>query len=174
MNLATMLCLTISSFGLSEEAKVTACSNMPFIIKQAESAGFKPSLIVSLIYVESRFEKKAVSKGGACGLMQLIPKWNKEKIRGKTIKHSCKALTDPKLNIRLGIIALKRWLKISRNDMNRALCGYNAGVKCTKRIRDDRGRFKYILKNPSNFRYVKAVRRIQRKLERKTNNLTDN
>tara|TARA_A200000159_G_scaffold164544_1_gene194613 strand:- start:4944 stop:5489 length:546 start_codon:yes stop_codon:yes gene_type:complete len=167
VNLATMLCITISSFGLSEEAKVTACNNMPLIVQQAQGAGFDPSLIASLIYVESRFEKNAVSKGGACGLMQLIPKWNKVKIKDKTIKYSCKALTEPKLNIRLGIIALKRWLKISRNNMNRALCGYNAGIKCIEKTKGGKGNSEYIMRDPTTFRYVKAVRRIQRKIDRK-------
>lgn len=165
--------MTLSSFSLSAEAKATACTYMPLIVEQAESAGFDPGLIASLIYVESRFEKDAASKGNACGLMQLIPKWNKEKVEGRLKQYSCKELMSPELNIRLGIIALKRWVRIARKDTDRALCGYNAGTKCIKRVVIN-SNSKYILKDPSNFRYVKAVRRTQRRIDRRLRKIIGN
>ena len=82
--------------------------------------------------------------------MQLIPKWNKEKIDGKLVRHSCKKIMEPRRNIRLGVAALKRWRK-SIGSLDRALCGYNAGNVCRKKI-----------KYPSKFGYVKAVKRTQR------------
>lgn len=150
MELIMALCLAVSSLGISDSAKKTACDHMPYIVEQSKEAGFDPTLILSMMYVESRFKKNAVSRSGACGLMQLIPKWNKEKIDGKLVKHSCKKIMEPRRNIRLGVVALKRWLK-SIGSLDRALCGYNAGNVCRKKI-----------KYPSKFGYVKAVKRTQR------------
>lgn len=154
MDLVLSLCLAVSSLGITDGAKKTACDNMPYIVERSKEAGFDPTLILSMIYVESRFQKNAVSKSNACGLMQLIPKWNRERVNGKRIKYSCKKIKEPKLNIRLGIIALKRWLK-STKSLDRALCGYNAGNVCRKKI-----------KYPSKFRYVKAIKRVQKRIKR--------
>ena len=155
MELIMALCLAISSLGISDSAKKTACDHMPYIVEQSKEAGFDPTLILSMMYVESRFKKNVVSRSGACGLMQLIPKWNKEKIDGKLVKHSCKKIMEPRRNIRLGVVALKRWLKATRS-LDRALCGYNAGNVCRRKI-----------KYPSKFGYVKAVRRVQKRIKKR-------
>jgi len=127
---------------------------MPYIVEQSKKAKLDPTLILSMMYVESRFKKNAVSRSGACGLMQLIPKWNKEKINGKLVRHSCKKIMEPKRNIRLGVIALKKWLKAT-GSLDRALCGYNAGNICRKKV-----------KYPSRFGYVKAVKRVQKRIRK--------
>ena len=171
MNSVATLCMVISSFNLSGEAKKTACEYMPYIVEQSQAADLKPETILSIIYVESRFEKSARSKSNACGLMQLIPKWNKEKINGKLIKHTCKEIMEPKRNIRLGIRALKKWLA-STGSMDRALCGYNAGNVCRKPRRKDRDSGKKYIKNPAKFRYVKAVRSTERKIRFRATKMT--
>jgi len=139
---------------MSDSAKKTACDHMPYIVEQSKESGFDPTLILSMMYVESRFKKNVVSRSGACGLMQLIPKWNKEEVGGKLKKYSCKEIMEPKRNIRLGIIALKKWLR-STGSLDRALCGYNAGNICRKKV-----------KYPAKFRYVKAVKRVQKKINK--------
>ena len=166
MNLASALCLVISTFSIQDEAKETACEHMPYIVEVSEKEGIDPITILSMMYVESRFQKNAVSKSNACGLMQLIPKWNKETVNGKKIKYTCKEIMEPRRNIRLGIAALKRW-KASTGSMDRALCGYNAGNICRKprRINADK-EVKYI-RNASKFRYVKSVRRVERRIKKK-------
>lgn len=154
MNLTVSLCLIISTLNITEGAKKTACDNMSHVINYSNAADVDPVLILSMMYVESRFQKNAVSRSGACGLMQLIPKWNKEEINGKRVKYSCKEIMEPERNIRLGVAALKRWYKATKS-MDRSLCGYNAGNICRKKIR-----------NPSKFRYVRAVRSIERKINK--------
>jgi soluble lytic murein transglycosylase-like protein len=154
MELIMSLCLAVSSLGISDSAKKTACDHMPYIVEQSKKAELDPALILSMMYVESRFKKNVVSRSGACGLMQLIPRWNKEKINGKLVRYSCEKIMEPRRNIRLGIMALKRWLKAT-GSLDRALCGYNAGNICRKKI-----------KYPSKFGYVKAVRRVQRKINK--------
>ena len=152
------LCLAVSSMGISSSAKKTACDHMPYIVEQSKASNFDPTLILSIMYVESRFKKKAVSRSGACGLMQLIPKWNKERINGKLVKHSCEKIMEPRRNIRLGVIALKNWLEAT-GDLDRALCGYNAGNICRKKV-----------KYPARFPYVKAVKRAQKRIKNILNN----
>ena len=154
MNSAIALCLVVSSLNITEEAKKTACDNMPHVINYSKAADIDPVLILSMMYVESRFQKNIVSRSGACGLMQLIPKWNKEEVNGKNIKYSCKEIMEPERNIRLGVAALKRWHKTTKS-MDRSLCGYNAGNICRKKI-----------KNPSKFRYVRAVRSTERRIRK--------
>ena len=160
MELVIKLCLVISSLNISADAKKTACDYMPQIVKQSQEEKIDPITILSMMYVESRFKKNAVSKSNACGLMQLIPKWNKERVNGKLIKYSCNELKEPERNIRLGIKALKRWLKVTRGNMDRSLCGYNAGTICIKKV-----------KYPAKFGYVKAVRRMERKIKRSLSKL---
>ena len=164
MNLASALCLVISTFSLQDDAKQAACEHIPYVIEVSEKEGFDPITILSMMYVESRFQKKAVSRSNACGLMQLIPKWNKETVDGKKIKYTCKEIMEPRRNIRLGIAALKRW-RVSTGSMDRALCGYNAGNICRKPSKK-RADKKYV-KNPSKFRYVKSVRRMERKIKKR-------
>tara|TARA_Y100001970_G_C13899348_1_gene682799 strand:- start:290 stop:778 length:489 start_codon:yes stop_codon:yes gene_type:complete len=159
MELILSLCLAISSLNTSDAAKKTVCDNMPYIVDQSNKAGYDPTLILSMMYVESRFKKNVVSKSGACGLMQLIPRWNKERVNGKLVRHSCKKIMEPKRNIRLGIVALKRWQK-STGSLDRALCGYNAGNVCRKKI-----------KRPSKFRYVKAIKRVQKRILKNLKNI---
>ena len=43
------------------------------IIKQSSTCNLQPSLVAAVICAESRFNPKATSSAGACGLMQLLP-----------------------------------------------------------------------------------------------------
>jgi len=157
MNLVTALCLAVASLGVSKAEKRTACKYMPYIVQQSSHHNIDPSVVVAMMFVESSFQKKAVSPKEACGLMQLIPKWNSVKIRGKKHTYTCEELFHPRRNIKLGVRALKRWLDMPgiKGDMNRALCAYNAGNRC---------RFPKRIPDASKTKYVKAVRKAQRKI----------
>ena len=160
MNLVAALCLAVASLGISKSENRTACKYMPYIVQQSAHHNIDPSLIVSMMFVESSFQKKAVSHADACGLMQLIPKWNSVKIKGKKHIYTCEELFQPKRNIRLGVQALKAWLKMTSGDIDRALCAYNAGNRC---------RFPKRVKDASKTKYVKAVRKAQRKIHKAMN-----
>ena len=92
MDLVTALCMAVASLGISAHKKKTACKYMPYIVQQSVKSNIDPSLVVSMMFVESSFTKKAISRKGACGLMQLIPKWNPVKIKGKKHILTCKEL----------------------------------------------------------------------------------
>ncbi len=160
MDIVTALCIAVASLGVSKSQQKTACKNMPYIVKQSKKNNIDPTIVVSVMFVESGFTKSVVSSAGACGLMQLIPKWNPDRIRGKKKYYTCDEIKSPRRNIRLGVKALKVWLGYSGidGDMNRALCAYNAGNKC--RVFKKKTR----IKNPAKIQYVKSVRSAQKKL----------
>jgi soluble lytic murein transglycosylase-like protein len=88
--------------------------------------GFNPYLVMAVIYVESRFDRRVVSKAGACGLMQVnYPVWKKE------LKIDRKKLTQVDYNIELGLTILKSYLKETRGDIIKALILYNNGYNYT-------------------------------------------
>lgn len=89
------------------------------VFREATLAGIEPELVLSVIVVESRFDKYALSKAGAVGLMQIMPFWLKE------LKPSSDNLFDIETNIRLGCRILKNYLDIEKGDVFYALGRYN-------------------------------------------------
>ena len=77
-------------------------------IVQIEDTSVDPLLILAVICVESRFNPVAESTFGAKGLMQVIPKFHKEKL----VKHGGDdALLDPEVNILVGAQVLREYMK---------------------------------------------------------------
>ena len=72
------------------------------------------------------------SPGGQFMPFNRLDKWNPKK---DGTKYTCDELKNPELNIRVGARALKRWSKRSGGDTPTAICAYNAGNICFKRIR---------------------------------------
>jgi soluble lytic murein transglycosylase-like protein len=67
-----------------------------------------PLLILAVICIESRFNPVAESTFGAKGLMQIIPKFHKEKL----IEHGGdEALLDPEVNILVGAQVLREYIR---------------------------------------------------------------
>ena len=126
--IAEVLCMAFMSLGLANSD--VACDNMQLIVDESENNNIDPSLIVGLIYVESRFNPKAKSWANACGLMQILPRYSK-KYGGKDRNLTCDELKDPKTSITTGTKILKFWKeKYARGKIKTALCGYNAGFRC--------------------------------------------
>ena len=88
--------------------------------------GFNPYLVMAVIFVESRFDRHAVSRAGAYGLMQVnYPVWKNE------LNIDRKKLTQVDYNIGLGLTILKGYLQETGGDMVKALILYNNGYKYT-------------------------------------------
>ena len=86
-----------------------------------------PTLVASVINVESGFNKDRVSSKGAMGLMQLMPKtaqWVATKLGESFEKDD---LFDPKINIKYGAYYLSYLINYF-SDENLAICAYNAGM----------------------------------------------
>ncbi|HEY1284423.1 MAG TPA: lytic transglycosylase domain-containing protein [Steroidobacteraceae bacterium] len=81
-----------------------------------------PGLVMGLIQVESRFDRWAVSRAGAVGLMQVMPFWP-EQLGMK--RHE---LTHIAPNIKMGCAILRFYLRKENNSVTRALARYNGSV----------------------------------------------
>ncbi|NVJ62033.1 MAG: transglycosylase SLT domain-containing protein [Gammaproteobacteria bacterium] len=98
--------------------------------KYAKSFKLDPQIVLSVIEVESNFERFAISRVGARGLMQIMPFWKEE------IGHPEDNLMDIETNIRYGCAILSIYLKREQKDMTNALARYNGSY----------GRMKYPMK----------------------------
>lgn len=81
-----------------------------------------PFLIVSLINTESKFVPSAKSVEGARGLMQVIPKWHQDKIKGRDINHI-------ETNIEVGTKVLSDCLISREGNIKKALNCYSGGAQ---------------------------------------------
>ena len=79
----------------------------------------EPALIRAVIRAESRFDPNAVSRAGAMGLMQLMPRVVEELGVANAF--------DPHENIMAGARLLRRLLDHHRGNVSLALASYNAG-----------------------------------------------
>jgi soluble lytic murein transglycosylase-like protein len=91
----------------------------PMIQKVAQETSMSPSLLHAVIAVESGYDAKAVSRKGARGLMQLMPKTAQ--------RFGVRNVLDPMENVRGGARYLKWLLDYFDGDLKLALAGYNAG-----------------------------------------------
>jgi len=85
----------------------------------ASRAELPPEFVLAVIEVESHFNRYAVSRVGAQGLMQVMPFWKQE------IGREDDNLIDPTTNLRYGCTILKYYLERSDQDWAEALARYN-------------------------------------------------
>ena len=84
-------------------------------------------LVYAVCFQESRFDPRAVSSAGACGLMQLMPdtyRWIAQKM-GEDLREE--EIFDPDINLRLGCWYLSYLRQRFGNDETVMLAAYNAG-----------------------------------------------
>lgn len=87
--------------------------------RETERTKLPPDLVLAVIEIESYFNRYAVSRAGAQGLMQVMPFWKKE------IGRPSDNLIDIDTNIRYGCSILAYYLKIAKQDWAEALARYN-------------------------------------------------
>lgn len=78
-----------------------------------------PELVLAVIEVESRFDRFAVSRAGAQGLMQVMPFWKEE------IGRPDDNLTQNVTNLAYGCRILQYYLEREDGALHRALAAYN-------------------------------------------------
>ena len=146
------ICSFFSSpdYWLSSYRKKLVCKLESTVQNASKANNIDPDLLAALIYVESGWNKNAVSKAGACGLTQVIPKYTKKSISGR--RYTCDQLKIPRNSIKAGTKILRWWISYYSNltelndekqlvkkyteeqALKRALCSYNAGFRCDRRI----------------------------------------
>lgn len=100
---------------------------VPHINTVAVMNDMDPALIRAIVHAESAFNHKAVSRAGAQGLMQLMPKT--QQIFGVTDPY------DVKQNLTAGTRLMKQLLKKYGNSVKLAAAAYNAGETAVARYR---------------------------------------
>jgi len=90
--------------------------------QEAVHAGLAPELVLSVIHVESNFDRFAISSAGARGLMQVMPFWLDE------LDRPGDDLFDIRTNIRFGCTILRHYLDREKGNHSRALARYNGSV----------------------------------------------
>jgi soluble lytic murein transglycosylase-like protein len=86
---------------------------------EATRARLQPGLVLSVINVESAFDRLAISRSGAFGYMQIMPFWLQE------IGQSGDNLYNVKTNLRMGCTILRYYLDVEHDNYKRALERYN-------------------------------------------------
>jgi len=96
----------------------------------ATEAGLPPELVLAVIEVESHFDRFAISRVGAQGMMQVMPFWKDE------IGRPDDNLTDNLTNFEYGCRILQFYLEREKGHLHKALARYNGSVG--KRIYSDK------------------------------------
>jgi len=123
----------------------------PIVLRAADRHQVDPALVKAIIMAESGYNPRAISKRGAKGLMQLMPR-------------TARALGvvdifDPEHNINAGVKYFKHLMNRFDGDTRLALAAYNAG---SSKVRQYRGvppfeATKYYIKKV--FRYYKHYKK---------------
>lgn len=98
------------------------------IVKYSKEYKIDPYLIASIINVESKYDKYAVSSKEARGLMQIGPqtgKWGSEEIGIENYDEDL--LFDQDVNIRIGTWYINRLFQEFNGNLDLVLAAYNAG-----------------------------------------------
>lgn len=88
---------------------------------EAKKHSIDPFLIIALINTESKFRPWAKNKSGARGLTQVIPRWHRDKIKGRDIMHI-------ETNIEVGTKVLVDCLNRNKGMKNALRC-YSGGAR---------------------------------------------
>ncbi|ORU93766.1 MAG: lytic transglycosylase [Cycloclasticus sp. symbiont of Bathymodiolus heckerae] len=115
----------------------------PLIQRQARELKVDPALVMAVIHAESAYDKNAISRAGAVGLMQLMPATAKR--FGVTNRN------DAAQNIRGGVRYLRHLLEKFKFNIKLTLAAYNAGESAVKKYGNK------IPPYPETQNYVKKV-----------------
>ena len=123
---------------------------MPIILAAANQYKVNPAIIRAIIMAESNYNPKAVSKKGARGLMQLMPRT----ARSLGVKDSF----NPEQNIHAGVKYFSQLLNKFNGDPSLALAAYNAGSRKVKK-------YNGVPPFKTTKRYIKKVFKYQKLFE---------
>lgn len=112
---------------LPPATRLTAAGMSELIDALGAEYELDPALIRAVIRVESNFNRKAISRKGAQGLMQLMP--------ATVFRFAVGDVYDPRENIGAGARYLRQLLDLFRGDLTLALAAYNAGENAVLRYK---------------------------------------
>lgn len=106
----------LKRFRISDEEKLHI---LRWVHREAYISNLDPSLVLAVIEVESSFDRYAISRSGAQGLMQVMSFWKRELGRPDD------NLIETRTNLRYGTTILSYYLERARGDTTEALARYN-------------------------------------------------
>ena len=115
---AYLCVLILTQEPMSSEKYESRVYNCMELLHRAEVQGLDKTQVAAIAYHESRFSLDEVSKAGARGILQVIP------------KYWCK--TKPCDYTQAGLHAWKVYLKLSNGSVREALCRYSTGKPCRR------------------------------------------
>jgi len=113
------------AFGLPRGADLTHGMYAELINASAADHGVDPALVKAIIRAESNFDRRAVSKKGAQGLMQLMP--------DTAFRYAVRNPFDPADNIRGGVQYLRFLQETFPGRLSLIVAAYNAGENAVLR-----------------------------------------
>ncbi|QEP42864.1 lytic transglycosylase domain-containing protein [Ectothiorhodospiraceae bacterium BW-2] len=90
-----------------------------YVWQEAHLAKLEPELVLAVIHTESLFDRFAISRVGARGLMQIMPFWLEE------LNRPYDNLFQIETNLRFGCTILRHYLDIEQGQLTPALARYN-------------------------------------------------
>ena len=133
-----------------------------FVEKYAKTYQIDALLIYAMMKNESNFEETAKSHKNAIGLMQILESTAEEVAEKNQIEYE--SLSDPEINIQIGILYFAELLEENNNCIELALASYNAGKNKVKSwieegiIKDDGSDIENIPYKETNM-YVRKIMR---------------
>ena len=97
-------------------------SLLNMIHREARRVNLQPELVMAVIQIESNFDRWAISRVGARGLMQVMPFWLKE------IGRPGDDLFNAQTNLRMGCTILRHYLDKEKGNLIKALGRYNGSL----------------------------------------------
>ena len=123
---ALLVCFHIERHFFPAEHRV-------IVKKYAGENDLDPLLVAAIIYRESRFDKDAVSRSSARGLMQIMPATGEDIARRlQADNYLIEDLFDPDTNLRFGCYYMAKMKKEFDYDITLALAAYNSGPENVK------------------------------------------
>ncbi len=102
-------------------AHATAAKYVSYAYEAGKKWEVDPLLLLAIMKPESNYRQSARNKSGASGLMQVIPKWHREKIKGRNI-------FNPKTNIDVAAQILNEYLNWHGESLHAAIKRYSGGA----------------------------------------------
>jgi soluble lytic murein transglycosylase-like protein len=105
------------------------------VLRAAEAESVSASLLWAIMRTESAYDRRARSKAGAIGLLQLMPA-TANQWAGRSVPED--SLADPRLNVTLAARYVRALLR-EFGDARAVMASYNAGEDAVRRWRRDNG-----------------------------------
>lgn len=106
-----------------------------FVIEKCEQENISPEFVFAIVEVESGYQTGIVGDyGKSYGLMQIQPKWNRERMK----RIGCTNLLDPYENVAVGIDILSEYFR-QYEEASTVLLVYNGGEAYMRRMESGGG-----------------------------------